>query len=130
MEYPEDLKYSREHEWLRVQGEFGTIGITDFAQDQLGDVVYVDLPAVGTEVKLMEKCGEIESVKAVSDLYSPASGQVTRRNEQLIEHPELVNTSPYSDGWLIEVRLSDPTEAERLLTVEEYKELTAQAGEH
>jgi glycine cleavage system H protein len=129
MEYPEDLKYSREHEWVRVDGDNGVIGISDFAQDQLGDIVYVALPAAGSHVKFMEKCGEIESVKAVSDLYSPVSGEVLARNDSLVEQPELVNSSPYGDGWLLQVRLTDPSELERLLTVQEYKDLTARAEE-
>ncbi len=129
MEYPDDLRYSREHEWVRLDGDAGVIGISDFAQDQLGDIVYVALPAVGSEVKFMEKCGEIESVKAVSDLYSPVSGEVLARNDSLIEQPELVNSAPYGDGWLLQVRLIDPSELERLLGTQEYKDLTARAEE-
>lgn len=124
---PPDLKYTREHEWVRLEDNVGTVGITDYAQDQLGDIVYVDLPAVGSQVKQMEKFGEIESVKAVSDLFSPVSGEVVAINEALAEKPELVNSSPYGEGWMIKVRLSDLSELDVLLTAEQYDEYTAQA---
>lgn len=128
MEYPEELRYSKEHEWVRLQDGVGEVGITDFAQDQLGDVVYLELPKVGATVAFMEKFGEIESVKAVSDLYSPLSGEMVERNERLIESPELVNKSPYGEGWMLRVRLADPSEMEKLMTAQEYQELIAQAG--
>jgi glycine cleavage system H protein len=127
---PADCKYSREHEWVRVEdGGLASVGITDFAQDQLGDVVYLDLPAPGATVRQFEKMGEIESVKSVSDLFSPVSGEVVARNETAIESPELVNASPYGEGWLVRVRLADPAELTNLLSPEEYTELIrAQAG--
>lgn len=128
MTSPSDLRYTREHEWVRVQDGIGTVGITDYAQDQLGDIVYVDLPEVGTPVKRMEKFGEIESVKAVSDLYSPVSGEVVEANAALAERPELVNQSPYEEGWMIRVRLSDPAELEGLLSAQEYDEYIAQGS--
>ena len=127
MTSPADLRYTQEHEWVRVENNTATVGVTDYAQDQLGDIVYVDLPAVGTQVKHMEKFGEIESVKAVSDLYSPVTGEIVAVNEGLADRPELVNESPYGEGWLIKVRLSDPSEIDKLLTAEQYDEYTAQA---
>ena len=127
MASPQDLRYTREHEWVRLGDNVGTVGITDYAQDQLGDIVYVDLPPVGTQVRQMEKFGEIESVKAVSDLYSPVSGEVVAANEALAEKPELVNQSPYGDGWMIRLRLSDPGELDTLMTAHQYDEYVAQA---
>jgi len=126
---PTDRRYTKEHEWVRVENNLGTVGITDYAQDQLGDIVYLDLPSPGTQVKQMEKLGEIESVKAVSDLYSPISGEVAEVNEEIIDRPELVNQSPYEEGWLVRVRLADPAEVDSLLTAEQYDELIAQAQE-
>ena len=119
---PENLRYSREHEWVRV-GDDGvaTVGITHFAQDELGDVVFVELPDVGDEVVQFEKMGEIESVKAVSDLYSPVSGSVVERNDALTDAPELVNDSPYEDGWMLRVEVSDSSEADGLLSAGEYE---------
>ena len=124
---PENLKYSREHEWLRV-GDDGValVGITHFAQDELGDVVFVELPDVGDEVVQFEKMGEIESVKAVSDLYSPVSGTVVERNDALTDAPELVNDSPYDDGWMIRVEVSDSSEADNLLSAAEYEAFLAE----
>ena len=127
MPTPTDRRYTKEHEWVRVEGGVGTVGVTDYAQDQLGDIVYLDLPAPGTAVKQLEKLGEIESVKAVSDLYSPVSGEVVDVNEAVADHPELVNESPYADGWLVRVRLSDPAELDALLTAEQYDALLAEA---
>ena len=129
MPSPADRRYTKEHEWVRVEDDLGTIGITDYAQDQLGDIVYVDLPSPGTPVKQLEKLGEIESVKAVSDLYSPVSGEVAEVNQEVNDRPEVVNQSPYEDGWLLRVRLADPAEVESLLSAEQYDELIAQAQE-
>ena len=109
MPSPEDLRYTREHEWVRVEDGVGTVGITDYAQDQLGDIVYVKLPPVGTVVRQMEPFGEIESVKAVSDLFSPVSGEVVEVNAELEERPELVNLDPYGQGWMLRVRLAELT---------------------
>ena len=129
MPSPTDRRYTKEHEWVRVQNDLGTVGITDYAQDQLGDIVYVDLPSPGTQVKQLEKLGEIESVKAVSDLYSPVSGEVVEVNQGVNDRPELVNQSPYEEGWLVHVRLADPAELDNLLTAKQYDELIAQAQE-
>ena len=117
---PEGLKYSEEHEWLRMEGGTAVIGITHFAQDSLGDVVFVELPEVGSDVGQFEKMGEIESVKAVSDLYSPVGGKVVEVNESLNDSPELVNDSPYEDGWMIKVEVSDGSEIDRLMSASEY----------
>lgn len=121
---PEDRKYSREHEWALVEDAAGTVlvGITHYAQDQLGDVVYVELPDSGAPVGHMAKMGEIESVKAVSDLYSPVSGEVTEINGRLAQEPELVNTDPFGDGWMLRVRMSDPAELEALLDAGSYND--------
>lgn len=120
---PNDRRYSKEHEWLKVEGDSATIGITDYAQEQLGDVVYVDLPAPGTTVTQFQKMGEIESVKAVSELFTPASGDVLEINQAVIDKPELVNSDPHGDGWLIRIRLSDASEADKLMSSEEYDAL-------
>jgi glycine cleavage system H protein len=129
MSSPADRRYTKEHEWVRADGDIGTVGITDYAQDQLGDIVYVDLPSVGAQVKQLEKLGEIESVKAVSDLYSPVSGEVVEVNQGVNDRPELVNQSPYDEGWLVRVRLTDSAELNNLLTSKQYDELIAQAQE-
>jgi len=126
---PGDLKYTKEHEWVRVDGGDGTVGITDYAQDQLGDIVYVELPGVGTRVVYLEKLGEIESVKAVSELFSPVSGEVVEVNGALTDKPELVNESPYGEGWMLRVRLSDPAELDNLLTAQQYDDYVSQAQE-
>ena len=126
---PTDLRYSREHEWVRQAGD-GTVvvGITYFAQEQLGDVIYVSLPAVGAEVKQHGTMGEAESVKAVSDLFSPLSGEVTEVNGALVDHPEVVNADPYGEGWMIRVRLADEGELAGLLTAPEYDAFVAAEG--
>ena len=122
-EVPGDLKYTREHEWVRVEdGGLALVGITDFAQEHLGDVVYLDLPEVGATVRQFEKMGEIESVKTVSELFSPVSGEVVERNDAAIDSPELVNSSPYGDGWMIRVRLENPAELDNLLSEKDYAE--------
>lgn len=121
-EYPEELRYTREHEWVRDEGEGRfRVGITDHAQDALGDVVYVELPEVGTEVTAGQPLGVVESTKSVSDVYAPVSGSVLERNGALEEHPELVNSAPYGDGWLVVVRAADPPTFVELLTAEEYR---------
>ena len=112
---------------MRVDAGVGTVGVTDYAQDQLGDIVYVELPAPGTAVKQFEKLGEIESVKAVSDFYSPVAGEVVDVNEEVNDHPELVNESFYDRGWLVRLRLTDPAELNNLLTAEQYDALVAEA---
>jgi glycine cleavage system H protein len=126
MTVPPELRYAKEHEWVRVEGDIATLGITDHAQEQLGDLVYLDLPKVGAAVRQFEKLGEIESVKAVSDLFSPVSGEVTERNEEAVKSPELVNQDSYGRGWLVRLSLSDASEVDKLLTAEQYEELVAQ----
>jgi len=123
MQIPSDLRYSSEHEWVRVDGDVGSIGVTDYAQDQLGDIVYLGLPAAGKTLTQFGKMGEIESVKAVSDLYSPVGGEVVAVNQEAVDSPELVNSDAYGRGWLIKVRLSDPSELDKLLSAEAYDEL-------
>ncbi len=123
LNYPADLKYSKTDEWVRVEGDIATIGITDYAQDQLGDVVYIELPWEGAErVADEQKFGDIESVKATSELISPVSGEIVRVNEALKEQPELVNDSPYEEGWMIAVKLSNPAQLNSLMTAEQYRE--------
>ncbi len=119
---PEDLKYSEEHEWVRIESDnSAVVGITDFAAESLGDVVFVELPEVGSELTQFEKMGEIESVKAVSDLYSPVSGTITERNDSVIDAPELVNDSPFDDGWMLRVNLADIAELDKLMNHTEYQ---------
>jgi len=124
--YPEDLKYTSEHEWVRTPGDAEgsvRIGITHYAQDALGDIVYVSLPELGDTVTAGATCGELESTKSVSDIYAPLSGEVVARNESLDSTPELVNSDPYAGGWLFEVVPSDPSEAEALLDVAAYQQI-------
>ncbi len=123
-EVPEDLRYTAAHEWVRDDGELVVIGITHFAQDQLGDVVYVDLPSPGAEVEQDQPFGEVESTKSVSDLYAPVSGVVGERNEELDERPELVNTDPYGAGWLITLRPSSREQLDGLLDADAYRTST------
>jgi glycine cleavage system H protein len=125
MSYPEDLAYSREHEWVRVDGSKATIGITSFAADELGDIVFVELPEVGTSVSQFGTFGVVESVKAVSDLYSPVSGEVTEVNDALRDAPELMNSDPFGEGWIMRVELSDAGELDALMDVEAYTNETA-----
>ena len=115
MNIPSGRRYTKEHEWILVDGDEGIVGITDFAQNQLGDVVFVELPEVGTTVRQHEPFGVVESVKVASDVYAPVSGEVIARNDRLQDTPELINQSPYEDGWIIRVRLSDPSELDALL---------------
>ena len=119
--YPDDLKYSKEHEWVRMEGNIAQIGVTVFAQDSLGDVVFIDLPEVGPEVGQFEKFGEIEAVKAVSDLFSPIAGTIVDANSAAIDNPETVNTNPYGSGWLIKVEISDPSQLDELMDAETYE---------
>ncbi len=126
MDTPTDLHYSKEHEWVRVEDDIATVGITEHAQDQLGDIVYLDLPSAGAAVAQFDKLGEIESVKAVSDLFSPVAGEVVEVNQEAADTPELVNSEPYGRGWLIKVRLSDAGELDALLSAEAYDEIIAQ----
>jgi glycine cleavage system H protein len=119
--YPDDLKYTKEHEWARVDGGAVVVGITYFAQDALGDIVYVDLPGPGTDVSAMQPFGEVESTKSVSDVYSPVSGTIVERNPQLEDSPELVNQDPYGSGWMVRIELSDPSQIDGLLSASEYQ---------
>ena len=121
MDFPEELKYTAEHEWILIEDDLATVGISDFAQDSLGDVVFVELPEEGTEVIAGKAFGVVESVKAVSDIYSPVSGVVEEVNEELPDAPEMINTSPYEDGWMIKVRMNDSSEAEDLMDSEAYQ---------
>ena len=125
MEYPDDLRYTKQHEWARREEDRIRVGITDFAQDALGDVVYVDVPQVGTEVRGGETFGEVESTKSVSDVYAPISGTVVESNAALTDRPQLVNDDPYGEGWLIRIRLAEPSEREGLLDVEAYRKVLA-----
>jgi glycine cleavage system H protein len=121
-EVPEDLRYLESHEWVRVEDGTATVGITDFAQDELGDIVYVELPEAGDEVTKDEAFGVIESIKAVSDLYAPVSGEVLDRNEALFDEPELVNDEPFEGGWMLTVDLADESELDELLDADGYGE--------
>jgi glycine cleavage system H protein len=121
---PDDLRYSREHEWVRVDGEQATIGITSFAADELGDIVFVESPEQGTQIKQFAAFGVVESVKAVSDLFAPVSGEVIEVNQALHDTPELMNSAPFADGWIAKVKLSDPAELDALLDAAAYAELT------
>ena len=119
--YPADLRYTREHEWARVEGHRARVGITHYAQDQLGDVVFVELPQKGSTVRQFASLGVVESVKAASDVYAPVSGEVLERNVKVIESPELVNSAPYEDGWLVKVKLADKGELAKLLSAGDYR---------
>ena len=121
MNIPKDLRYSEEHEWVKSEGNTVKIGITDFAQDELGDIVFVELPEVGDELSADEPFGSVESVKTVSELYAPISGKVISINEELEDSPEFVNDSPYEKAWMIEIEPNDPSEVDKLLSPEEYE---------
>jgi glycine cleavage system H protein len=121
---PEDLHYSKDHEWIRVEGDIGTIGITDHAQHSLGDVVYVELPKPGESFAAHEPFGSVESVKAVSEIFTPVGGEITEVNDSLQDEPEKVNTDPYGDAWMIRIRMSNPGEVDSLLSAAEYEDFT------
>jgi len=124
LEYPQDLRYTPEHEWVRVGADgVARVGITAFAQEALGDVVYVSLPAVGASVSAGDSCGEVESTKSVSDIYAPVAGEIVAINETLDSTPEVVNSDPYGEGWMYDVKLTDATEAESLLDLASYRAL-------
>lgn len=129
MEFPKDLRYSKEHEWVAVENDIATIGVTDYAQEQLGDVVYVELPQAGAQVTKDNAFGVVESVKAVSDVYAPVSGKVTAVNADLPNSPETVNEDPYGDAWMICVEMSDPHELEDLMNAAEYEKFVEEARE-
>jgi glycine cleavage system H protein len=128
--YPQDLHYTKQHEWVRVSGDLSVIGITDYAQTELGDIVYVDLPRVGTKVEQGKVMGSVESVKAVSDIYAPVSGEVIEINDALASAPEKLNESPHGDGWMVKVRLSVPAEIQGLLAAADYEKYVAEETGH
>jgi glycine cleavage system H protein len=123
VEIPDDLRYTEDHEWLRLEGEEGVVGITAYAAGELGDVVFVELPAVGTTLEKSQSFGVIESVKTASDLYSPLAGEVVALNDRLAEKPELVNDDPYGEGWMVRLRLADPSAVDDLQTAADYRAL-------
>ena len=126
--YPDELRYHEEHDWARIDGDVATFGITWYAQDTLGEVVFYDPPEIGAEVRKDSSYAEVESVKAVSDVISPMSGEIVEVNEALSDAPEKINEDPYGDGWLVKVRLSDPGEADALMDAAAYQQLLAQSG--
>ena len=126
MEFPEELKYTEEHEWVMVEEELAVVGITDFAQDALGDVVFVELPEVGSSVEAGKAFGVVESVKAVSDVYAPLTGTIEEINDDLIDAPEIINTSPYEDGWMVKIRMANAGDADDLMDAEAYQALIAE----
>jgi len=128
MELPEDLKYTREHEWVSIDGSVATIGITDHAQEQLGDVVFVELPAVGDRVEKADAFGVVESTKAVSDVYAPISGEVAEVNDDLPDNPELINEDPYGDGWMVKVTIGDKADLDDLMTADEYRKFIEESA--
>ncbi|NUM49865.1 MAG: glycine cleavage system protein GcvH [Flavobacteriales bacterium] len=123
MNFPENLKYTKDHEWIRIEGETAYIGITDFAQGELGDIVYVDITTVGDSIEKDAVFGTVEAVKTVSDLFLPISGEVLEKNDQLDANPELVNQDPYGKGWMVKIKVSDSSQANSLLSVADYKAL-------
>ena len=127
--YPEDYLYSKDHEWISAQDSEGTIGITDYAQHELGDVVYVDLPEVGDNLEANEPFGSVESVKAVSEIFAPVSGEIIEVNSKLLDSPEMINESPHQQAWMVKVRLSNPDELRGLLSAEEYEEYLEEQAE-
>lgn len=120
---PEELKYTKDHEWVKVVGDVAIVGITDYAQSELGDIVYVELPEVGRKVEKGETVATIEAVKTAADVYAPVSGEVVEVNSALEEHAELINKDPYGEGWIVKIKISNPEELEQLLSAQEYKEL-------
>lgn len=123
MTFPDDVRYTKDHEWVRVKDDTGVVGITDYAQGELGDIVFVVLPAVGKKVKQGESFGSVEAVKAVSDLYAPVSGEIVEVNQELEKKPEVVNKDPYNGGWMIKIKMSNAAETNNLLDAKKYKEL-------
>jgi len=119
--FPDNLRYTKDHEWVRVDGDTGTVGITDHAQEELGDIVYVDLPRVGAQLQQSVTLGSVESVKAVSEIYSPVTGEVTEVNQVLADAPEKLNEDPYGAGWLVKLRLGNPAEVQALMTAADYQ---------
>jgi len=128
MKVPEDLLYTKEHEWVKLEGDVAIVGITDYAQDQLGDIIYVELPEVGRKVKRMETVATVEAVKTAADVYSPLSGEVVEINAELNDHPELLNQDPYGKGWMFKLKIENPEEVKALLSPEEYQKLIEGTG--
>ena len=129
MNVPDDLKYTKEHEWVRLTGNRAVVGITDFAQDALGDVVYAEVPEEGTEITAGQPFGEVESTKSVSDVYAPLSGSILDRNDRLADEPEILNQDPYGEGWMVVIEVTDPSEVGALLEPSAYRELTESESE-
>lgn len=123
MNVPEELLYTEDHEWVRVEDDIAVIGITDYAQGELGDIVFIEMPEVGEETTQSEPCASIEAVKAVSDLYAPVSGEVTEINEDLEDNPQQVNADPYSDGWILKIKIANTSELDDLMSAEEYRNM-------
>jgi len=123
MNFPENVKYTADHEWIRIEGQFGWIGITDYAQSELGDIVYIEIPAIGTKVEKGKSFGTIEAVKAVSDLFAPVAGEVVETNTEIKDHPEVVNKDPYGKGWMVKITVTDQVQLDTLLDVQAYKTL-------
>lgn len=130
MAIPKDYKFTKTHEWVKIDGDIATIGITEFAQGELGDITYLELPSAGTTLRQSEPFGVVESVKAASDVYSPISGEVVEENNAAIDAPEVVNSSPFTDAWLIKVRITDTAQLDGLLDAVAYEKLVAEAGGH
>ena len=130
VEVPQGLRFTRTHEWVKVDGDTATIGITDYAQNELGDITYLELPGIGTVLHQSEPFGVVESVKAASDVYAPLDGEVIEENENAVTAPELVNQSPYGDAWLVKVRLTNPQQVEQLLDPASYQQLLDETGGH
>ena len=130
MATPEDNRYAKSHEYVHLEGDVATIGITEYAQKELGDVVFVELPQVGSQLEAADELGSIESVKAVSELFSPVTGEVIEINEALADNPALVNTDPFGDGWMIRIKITDATEVDELMTAEEYDEYIEKESAH
>src|SRR6476659_5491930 len=130
MEIPKDLKFTKTHEWVKIEGDIATIGITDFAQVELGDITYLELPGAGATLTQSEPFGVVESVKAASDVYAPLSGEVVEENEAAINSPEVVNTSPYGDAWLLKLRVTDPGQLDGLRDPQAYEKFVAEAAAH
>lgn len=129
MNFPEDLKYTTEHEWIRVEGDIATVGITDFAQEQLGDIVFVELPEEDESIEKGDTFGVVESTKSVSDLYVPLSGTVVESNDPLLDSPEVINEDPYGEGWMIRIKLKSPDEVKELLDAKAYQKLIEEEEE-
>jgi glycine cleavage system H protein len=129
MTAPKDLRYTKTHEWVRLDGDVATLGLTDFAQNELGDITYLELPGIGTSVTHDEPFGVVESVKAASDIYAPVDGEVIERNDAAVDAPEVVNSSPYGDAWLIKIRVGDPAQVESLMDPDTYDQF-AEAASH